>query len=243
LLILRTELPISDTLDDLKSVAAHALDRGAEILHVSISPGWDRDPLETLRNKYPTVRLVANAKGSYHPSETDHLLGLSDLRLDGLVDPFGKAENEHTAALAAAVTGPTNRARELDIWTSVSSWKELADATQAGVDGVVVTADSFGGFRTLLDVVTHCAENSMNSLMTTPATTMLGAGQTAILAAATGIEPGPMTQFFGRWGRDIVKPGWSPGKAGLRLPGGNGNGLTVDRPYLKRQARRSELIN
>ena len=235
LLILRSELDITDTLEDLKQTASVAIERGAAVLHVAINPGWDEEPLGALRRRYPAARLIADAAGSYHPSELDHLRRLESLDLDGLIDPFSKAEDKHTASLVAQT--------DLDIWSGVSNWKELTEATNAGVNGVMVTADSFGGFRTLLDVVTHCSENSMHSLMTTRAATMLGAGQTVVLAAATGIDPGPMTHFFGRWGRDIVKPGWAPGKAGLRLPDGLGNGLTIDRPYLKRQALRSEVID
>ncbi|NNL48541.1 MAG: hypothetical protein HKO76_09290 [Acidimicrobiia bacterium] len=228
------KLKIQDTLQDLEKLADSALNRGASVLHVAIRPGWDIDPLAALRSRFPLVRIVADAHGSFDPSESRILASLDQYGIECLLEPFSPDDTTATTLLA--------KNADSNIWVRVRNERDLANAPHAHVAGLLIDGDAFGGFRPLLDVATFCLEHGLLGALAPSGATVLSAGHTALLAAATGLDVGPLAHYFGQWGRDIVKPGWKPGKLGLDLPTGSGTGLTVDRPYLQRQTRRTEVI-
>lgn len=228
------ELKIQDTLEDLEKLASSALDRGAQVLHVAIRPGWDVHPLAALRSRFPLVRIVADARGSFDPSESDVLASLSRYGIEFLLEPFSPLDTSATT-LFALETG-------LKVWVRVGNEQDLANAPHAHIAGLLIDGNAFGGFRPLLDVATFCMEHGLVGALAPSGSTILSAGHTALLAAATGLDVGPLAHYFGQWGRDIVKPGWIPGSRGLDLPATAGTGLTVDRPYLQRQTRRTKVI-
>lgn len=233
-LTFRAKIRIPNTLEELLESAADKVNQGADVLQVVISPGWEVEPISELRAHFPDARIMADASGSFHPTETAVFRQLVPLDVEGIIDPFDEADLDATIELT--------RSAGSAVWGRAAGWRQVDRAVRSHLAGVVLDADSFGGVGPLLDVTAYCLEHHLETLVDTRGSTLLSAGQAALLAAATGSEPGPLAHFFGRWGRDIVKPGWLPSRAGLDVPAGIGNGLTVDRAYLNRQARRSETI-
>ncbi len=234
-LTFRAKIGIKDTLQELEKIADFEINRGITALHVSITPGWDIDPISMLRSTFPATRVIADAGGSFHPTEAVVFKTIERVGIEALVDPFSKDDTEATRGLASG--------GGIDVWLRARHWSDVAEAAHSSIAGLMLDTNEFGGFRPLLDVATYCMEEGLSGVLEPGGSTLLAAGQAALLAAATGLDAGPLAHYFGQWGRDIVKPGWRPGKHGLEIPTGLGTGLTVDRPYLQRQTRRTETIS
>ena len=236
---IRTKIPVTDTTDELEDAAGAAISQGASVLQIAIRPGWDLEPLQAIRRRYPLIGISAEAAGSYDLAEASRLTTLEGLELDAVLDPFSR--RDRMSASAGDVGG---------LWWTVEGWDDVRAAERhrrssrqlGGVEGIVILADAFGGYRELLDVAAFANDGGLSTLLGTSGSTVLAAGQTALLAAATGIELAPVSHLFTRWGRDVIKPGWISGPHGLRLPTGVGNGLEIDRPFLRRQARRHTIV-
>lgn len=91
----KQEIPVGESIgivDNQKSLIASIedyLDRGFVRIKLKITPGWDKEPLEIIRNKWPDIDLSADANASY--SSKKHLSLLKELdtfNLTMLEQPF-----------------------------------------------------------------------------------------------------------------------------------------------------------
>ena len=89
----------------VEEVAA-ALAAGARRLRLKIEPGWDHRPLQVVRDRHPTLAVLADANGSFDPASSDALMGLDDYHLIALEQPFAADNLESHRALSESMSTP-----------------------------------------------------------------------------------------------------------------------------------------
>ena len=84
----RKEIPcgvsigIQDSVEQLLEKIETELAAGYQRIKMKIKPGWDVDVIRQVREKFPDVKLMADANSAYTLADIDHLKKLDDFYLD-----------------------------------------------------------------------------------------------------------------------------------------------------------------
>jgi len=83
----RREIPcgvsigIQDSVDALLETIECELAAGYQRIKLKIKPGWDVDVLSRVRDRFPRIKLMADANSAYTLADADHLRQLDDFYL------------------------------------------------------------------------------------------------------------------------------------------------------------------
>ncbi len=81
-------LGIEGTVEELLEGVEKELAAGYQRIKVKIKPGWDADILEAIRNRFPDIRLMADANAAYTISDIPRLRSLDRFCLMMLEQPL-----------------------------------------------------------------------------------------------------------------------------------------------------------
>ncbi len=90
----RTEIPcgvsigIQNTVEELLERIQSALDAGYQRVKIKIKPGWDVDVVARVRQRFPSIRLMADANSAYTLADADHLKRLDEHYLMMIEQPL-----------------------------------------------------------------------------------------------------------------------------------------------------------
>lgn len=97
-------LGIYDTVDELLHKLSFYLVDGYQRVKIKIQPGWDIEPLEAIRKRWPRLPLMVDANGGYNPkSDTEHLKQLDRFFLMMIEQPYPKQYISEMAELASSM--------------------------------------------------------------------------------------------------------------------------------------------
>src|SRR5437879_9042262 len=57
------------SLEELTEAVQRALSAGYQRIKIKIKPGWDVEPVQRLREKFPRIRLMVDANAAYRQEE------------------------------------------------------------------------------------------------------------------------------------------------------------------------------
>src|SRR5262249_33803395 len=72
---------IQDPVEQLLEKIATELAAGYQRIKMKIKPGWDVDVVRQVRERFPTIKLMADANSAYTLADTAHLKQLDDFYL------------------------------------------------------------------------------------------------------------------------------------------------------------------
>src|SRR5204862_7738094 len=81
----RNEIPcgvsigIQDSVEQLFEKIQTELDAGYQRIKMKIKPGWDVDVVRQVRERFPSIKLMADANSAYTLADIDHPKKLDDL--------------------------------------------------------------------------------------------------------------------------------------------------------------------
>jgi O-succinylbenzoate synthase len=90
----RKEIPcgvsigIQDTVDQLFSKIDTEIEAGYQRIKIKIKPGWDVDVVRAVRERFPEIRLMADANSAYTLADTDRLRELDEFYLMMIEQPL-----------------------------------------------------------------------------------------------------------------------------------------------------------
>jgi len=108
----RTEIPcgvsigIQDSVDQLLRKIETELAAGYQRIKMKIKPGWDVDVVRQVRQRFPGIKLMADANSAYTLDDIEHLRQLDDYYLMMIEQPLGHDEIIDHAQLQAALQTP-----------------------------------------------------------------------------------------------------------------------------------------
>ncbi len=223
---------LQPSLDDLLERIAAEVDAGYRHVKLKIGPGRDREPLGAARDAFPDLALAADANGAYRRADMDHLVGLAEVHLAFLEQPFPAGDIADHALLAARTSMPV----VLDESAAVPGWRAALGSARTGIGVTVKPA--------------RCpwAEIAAATLLAGTDLTLrvggmleTGVGRAHAVAAATlpgftlPTDLSPPSRYLAR---DVAAPAWVLADGDLVAPDTPGIGVRVDLDALAAATRR-----
>jgi O-succinylbenzoate synthase len=213
------------SVESLLTEAAALVDRGVSRLKLKIAPGWDVEPVRSVRDAFPGLLLQVDANEAYQESDAGHLAALDRFGLLCLEQPLARDDLAGHSRLASRLTTPICLDESLD---SPRATREALSAKACSV--VCVKPGRLGGLGAALQVIEACTDEGVPLWMGGMFESGFGRGVNATLAALPGFSwPGDLDPASNYLGVDLVPPpslhgGGSAGPLAVGLPGGTGMG-------------------
>ena len=229
---------MQDTVEGLAEQVGAYRAAGYLRVKIKIGPGWDVEPLEALRERFPDLVLAADANGAYGPADIGHLGSLDPLGLEFLEQPFPPRDLLAHADLVASSSTP------ICLDESIEDLDDLRLALRLGaVEVVNVKPGRVGGHLEALRIHDASREAGLRAWVGGLLETGIGRAHLVALASLPGFDlPGDLSASERYWETEITDPPWTLEHGHLAVPAGPGIGVTVDTAYLDRITMRSATI-
>jgi O-succinylbenzoate synthase len=100
-------LGIYDSIDELLHNISVYLADGYQRVKIKVQPGWDIEPLEAIRTRWPRLALMVDANGAYDPlSDAEHLRQFDRYFLMMIEQPYPRERISEMAELARSMKTP-----------------------------------------------------------------------------------------------------------------------------------------
>ena len=143
---------IMPKVDELVAAVGGYLDEGYQRIKLKIKPGWDVEPVRTVRREFGDIPLQVDANAAYTKADLPRLKALDEFGLLPIEQPLEDEDLTEHAYLAARLTTPVCLAE------SIVSAKSAADAIALGAcSSVNIKAGRGGGAREAGRVHDVCA--------------------------------------------------------------------------------------
>ncbi len=97
---------IQDSVEQLLEKIQTELDAGYQRIKLKIKPGWDVDVIRKVRERFPNIKLMADANSAYQLSDSDRLKQLDDFYLMMIEQPLAHDDIIDHARLQALLQSP-----------------------------------------------------------------------------------------------------------------------------------------
>ncbi|MGH9115072.1 MAG: o-succinylbenzoate synthase [Acidimicrobiales bacterium] len=215
---------IASSVAELLDTVAGYLDRGYLRVKLKIEPGWDIEPVRSVRERFgDDLLLQVDANAAYSIADADHLARLDDFGLVLVEQPLPEDDIAGHADLARRIRTPVC----LD--ESITSARAAADAIDRGACSVVnIKAGRVGGYLEAKRVHDVCADRGVPVWCGGMFETGLGRAANVALAALPNFTlPGDTSASDRYWKRDLTEP-FVLDAGHLRVPHGPGIGVRPD---------------
>jgi o-succinylbenzoate synthase len=215
---------LGELLDQVEQYA----DAGYRRVKLKIAPGWDDEPLDAVRQRWPQLVLFADANGSYAPLPPAEMVE-SLRRLDGhglacLEQPLGDDDLAGHAALARQLRTP------LCLDEALSSVATVVTALDVGACSVVnIKAGRLGGLFAAVRAHDECAERGVPVWCGGMVETGIGRAANLALAALPNFSlPGDLSASGRFFASDLTEAVDLGPDGTIAVPAGPGSGATVN---------------
>jgi O-succinylbenzoate synthase len=190
------------TIDRLLSEVGPLIEAGYGRLKMKIGPGWDVGPVGAVRDRFPQLRLQADANGAYRRDQSDQLAALDPFGLLCIEQPLDPGDLEGHIDLAARVSTP------ICLDESVDSPRSVRVALDAGACSVVcVKPARLGGIGAAVEVMDHCVVHGVPMWIGGMFESGYARAVNATLASLPGFAwPGDLSPARSYLGDDLVAP-------------------------------------
>ncbi|MBT8202611.1 MAG: hypothetical protein HKN74_08645 [Acidimicrobiia bacterium] len=200
---------------------------GYPSLKVKIGPGFDVEPLQALRDRFPELTIAADANGSYGPGELPP--GIDELGLRYIEQPHGAATGwSELASLRARLATP------ICLDESITGPPSLRSAIAAGAcDFVTIKPARVTGLATAADMLEYARDAGVGVIAGGLLESGIGRGAALAFARLPGVvNPADLSASDRYWARDLTEPAWQLTAGALHVPDRPGIGVDVDLGYL-----------
>ena len=214
-------------LETLVSVVASYVADGYARVKVKIRPGWDREPLQAIRNAFPNLALQVDANGSYSRVDIEELCGLDVFGLLMIEQPFAPDDLDTHVKLAQIAVTPVC----LD--ESITSAASARRAIELGACSIVSVKPSMvGGLREAVAIHDVCVDAGVDLWCGGMLESGIGRCAAVALASLPGFTLAADLSASARYfARDITQP-FLLEESTLRVPTGVGLGVQIDEDAL-----------
>ncbi len=208
----------------LLAAVERAVGKGYHRIKMKIKKGQDVDWVRAVRQRFPEIRLMADANGDYTMADLDHLRRLDEFGLMMIEQPLSYSDIYEHSLLQKALKTPVC----LD-----ESILNLADASTALALGacriINIKQGRVGGLGESIRIARFCAERGVDVWSGGMDETGIGRAVNIHLQAAAGFSlPGDTSETSNYFDQDIVEPPVVLGAEGfIGIPPGPGLGVTV----------------
>ncbi len=241
----RREIPcgvsigIQDTVEQLLEKIATELAAGYQRIKMKIKPGWDVDVVREVRERFPDIKLMADANSAYTLADTDHLRKLDDFYLMMIEQPLSHDDIIDHAELQRCLQTP------ICLDECIRSAHHAEQAIRLRACGIInIKLGRVAGFGEARRV--HDAAQAAGIPVWCGGMLEAGIGRAHNVALASlpnFVLPGDVSASKRYWKHDIIDPAVVTTPRGtIELRDEPGFGYSVDRDYIKEITVRTETI-
>ena len=230
---------IQDSVEQLLDLIERETDAGYQRIKIKIKPGWDVDVVRRVRERFPDIRLMADANSAYTLDDAEHLRQLDDFDLMMIEQPLAHDEIIDHAALQAALTTP------ICLDECIRTAHHARQAIKMGAARIInIKLGRVGGFREALRVHEVCREHGIPVWCGGMLESGIGRAHNIALSTLEGFSlPGDVSASKRYWKRDIINPPVEVTERGtIEVNDSPGFGYEVDRDYIATLTVREEVV-
>ncbi len=242
----RSEIPcgvsigIQDSVSQLLEKIEVELAAGYQRIKMKIKPGWDVDVIRQVRERFPSVRLMADANSAYTLADADHLKKLDQFYLMMIEQPLSHDDIIDHGVLQSKLDTP------ICLDECIRSARHAEQAIRLRACGIINTKlGRVGGFREAIRV--HDVAQAAGIPVWCGGMLEAGIGRAHNVALSTlpGFTlPGDVSASKRYWARDIIAPPVETTPWGtIKVREGAGFGYEIDHDFLRSIAVQEETID
>lgn len=230
---------VQKNIDELLELIQKELDAGYHRIKIKIMPGWDVDVVREVRERFPDIRLLADANSAYTLADTAHLKKLDDFDLMMIEQPLMHDDIIDHATLQKKLATP------ICLDEAIRAPRHAEQAIELGSCRVInIKLGRVGGFTDALLV--HNIARAHGIPVWCGGMLEAGVGRAHNIALSTlgnFTLPGDVSASKRYWERDIIDPPVEVGSDGtITVPEGPGIGYGIDLDYIESLTVRRETI-
>lgn len=241
----RREIPcgvsigIQDSVEQLFDKIQTELDAGYQRIKIKIKPGWDVDVVRRVRERFPSIRLMADANSAYTLADADHLRKLDDFHLMMIEQPLAHDDIIDHAVLQARLSTP------ICLDECIRSARHAEQAVRLRAGGIInIKLGRVGGFREAKLV--HDVAQAAGIPVWCGGMLEAGIGRAHNIALSTlpnFVLPGDVSASRRYWAREIISPQVEVTPRGLiEVREEPGFGYSIDFEFLDSITVRREVL-
>jgi O-succinylbenzoate synthase len=242
----RREIPcgvsigIQDTVEQLIEKIACELAGGYQRIKIKIKPGWDIDVVRRVRERFPDIKLMADANSAYTLADAERLRRLDDFFLMMIEQPLSHDDIIDHAELQKQLQTP------ICLDECIRTARHAEQAIRLHACGIInIKLGRVAGFREAKRV--HDVAQAAGVPVWCGGMLEAGIGRAHNIALATlpdFVLPGDVSASRRYWARDIIQPPVETTPRGtIEVRDDPGFGYPLDLDYIRHITVREESIS
>ncbi len=230
---------IQDSVEQLLGLIGRETAAGYQRIKIKIKPGWDVDVVGRVRERFPDIRLMADANSAYTLDDVEHLKQLDAFDLMMIEQPLAHDEIIDHAALQAALATP------ICLDECIRNAHHARQAITLDAARIInIKLGRVGGFSEALRVHEVCREHGIPVWCGGMLEGGVGRAHNIALSTLEGFSlPGDVSASKRYWKRDVIDPAVEvSGRGTIEVPETPGLGYDVDRDYVASLTVREEVV-
>ena len=230
---------IQDSVEQLFEKIETELAAGYQRIKMKIKPGWDVDVVRRVRERFPSIKLMADANSAYTLRDLDHLKQLDPFYLMMIEQPLAHDDIIDHAVLQRALETPIC----LDECIRSAHHAEQAIRLQAGRI-INIKLGRVGGFAEAKRIHDLCQAHAIPVWCGGMLESGIGRAHNIALSTLPNfVLPGDVSASKRYWQRDIIAPAIEVTPRGtIHVTDGVGFGYALDTDYLESLVIRREVL-
>jgi o-succinylbenzoate synthase len=241
----RREIPcgvsigIQESVAQLLATIEREITAGYQRIKVKIKPGWDVDVVRQVRERFPAIKLMADANSAYSLADAAHLQRLDEFYLMMIEQPLGHDDIIDHAQLQSQLRTP------LCLDECIRSAHHVDQAVRLRAGGIInIKLGRVGGFAEARRV--HDRAQAAGIPVWCGGMLESGVGRAHNIALSTlpnFVLPGDVSASRRYWQRDIIHPPVEVTPRGtIELRDAPGFGYDLDCDYIRHLTVREEVL-
>ena len=230
---------IQESVPELLSTIGREIDAGYQRIKIKIKPGWDVDVVRQVRERFPAIKLMADANSAYSLADAARLRRLDEFGLMMIEQPLGHDDIIDHAQLQSQLQTP------LCLDECIRSARHVEQAARLHACGIInIKLGRVGGFAEARRV--HDRAQAAGIPVWCGGMLESGVGRAhniALSTLANFVLPGDVSASRRYWQRDIIHPPVEVTPRGtIELRDAPGFGYDLDYDYLHHLTVRREVL-
>jgi O-succinylbenzoate synthase len=230
---------IQDSVPQLLDKIERELAAGYQRIKMKIKPGWDVEVVHEVRQRFPSIKLMADANSAYTLADTDRLKQLDEFYLMMIEQPLAHDEIIDHAALQGRLETP------ICLDECIRTAHHAEQAIRLGACKIInIKLGRVGGFTEAKAVHDVCQRNGVPVWCGGMLEAGIGRAHNIALASLPNfVLPGDVSASRRYWARDIIQPPVETTPQGtIELRGEPGFGYELDTAFLREITVREEAV-
>jgi o-succinylbenzoate synthase len=231
---------IQNTVDELLAKIETELAAGYQRIKMKIKPGWDVDVVRQVRQRFPAMKLMADANSAYTLKDVERLKKLDEFYLMMIEQPLAHDDIIDHAVLQASLETP------ICLDECIRSAHHAEQAIRLKACRIInIKLGRVGGFAEAKRLHDVCEANGIPVWCGGMLESGIGRAHNIALSTLPNfVLPGDVSASKRYWKRDVITPPVDVTPRGtIEVTDTPGLGYEIDKDYLESLVVRSEVLS